>query len=187
MKIINEAEAKKMFWDIYDKYILTEDKSLRSKLSYLLKEIEKEDKVNQLLRPQKGWNKILAWQVLREQEFVYDSSVSFLFEGEILMWAPNLNKDILLTRIPTGEIETGLILRPGFKLDYTDKRCKVDHEWEQNVKKHGITDERGLYLPLYEIATVEKFCFNRIKEAEKAVQSYLMEEKKALARVLMQQ
>lgn len=182
---MNEKEEKitKSFWNMYDEYIKNENKNLRSKLSDLLKEIEKEDKVNQLLRPEKGWNEILAWQVLRDQEFVYNSSVSFLFEGEIIAWDPNNNYDIFLTRIPYAKTATGLILRPGFKLGYENKKNRTDYGWEQMVKKYGITDERGLYLPLYEVQTVEKFCLNLIEEAKKTVLDYLKKEK----RILIQQ
>jgi len=175
---MNKEEAVKLFWNVYDQYLQTEDRNLRPELSRLLKKIEKGDKASQLLRPEKGWNQILAWQVLREQSFFYNSSLSFLFEGEVVAVAPNRDKDILLTRIPTAEIKTGLILRPGFKLDYTDRKEKVDFEWEQKVAKFGITDERGLYLPLYEIATVERFCLSLIEEAKKNVLDYLKEQKR---------
>jgi len=170
---MNKEEILKKFWGIYDEYIQTGEKNLRSKLSDLLKKIEKEDKVNQILRPEKGWNKILAWQVLREQSFVFNESSFFLFEEEILLWVPDRNCDIFLTRIPSEEVETGLILRPGFKLERDDKREFSPLEWEETVEKYGITDERGLYLPLYEVETVEKFCFSRLEEAKESVIDYL--------------
>lgn len=172
-------EKIKKFWIIYDKYIQTEEKNLMPKLSDLLAQIENKDRRTQLLRPEKGWNNILAWQVLRNQSFIFNPNPFFLNQGEIIAWSPHWDRDVFLTRIPFTENVSGHILKPGFKLDFEDQEEKniSDYEWDQIVRTNGITDERGLYLPLYEFSTIIRLADNQIEQAKEKVVDYLNKEK----------
>lgn len=164
------------FWCIYDEYIQTGDKSLRKNLSKLLAQIEEKNKSKQLFRIEKGWNRILAWQVLRNQQFIYPGNnyPVFLNEGEILAWTPCWDRDVYLTRIPHIEEVSGYILRPGYYLECGQKDM-TNSEWEVFVNSHIFSDERGLYLPLYEFETVKKLAFEEIDLAKEKVVSYLSE------------
>ncbi len=164
------------FWNIYDKYIQTGDKDLRKILSQILSQIEEKGREKQLFRPEKGWVKILAWQVLRNQNFLYPRNNNYvsLNEGEILAWTPCWDRDVYLTRIPYNEVVSGSFLNPGYYLE-CDQKEMSDHDWENFVKKHVFTDERGLYLPLYELETVKKFAFEQIDLAKENVISYMNE------------
>ena len=164
------------FWSIYDEYIQTENKSLRNELSFLLSQIEEKGREKQLFRPDKGWVRILAWQVLRNQQFIYprNNHPVFLHEGEILSWTPCWDRDVYLTRIPFEEVVSGYFLNPGYYQELGQKEMS-DHEWETFVDSHVFTDERGLYLPLYEFETVKKFAFEQIEMAKEKVVSFLNE------------
>lgn len=167
----------KLFWEIYDKYIQTGDKSLRKELSDLLKQVEKHSRRDQLLRPEKGWNEILAWQILRYQPFIFSNHPVALFEGEIVIWLPHWDRDVFITRIPKEEFVSGSFLKPGFCLTHDDRNDKIDSEWDDIVLHNGITDERGLYLPLYSPDVVLKLCNSYITEKKDAMLTYLKKEK----------
>ncbi len=166
------------FWQLYDQYVQTENKDIRPRLSSLLSEIEEKDRRKQLLRPEKGWNTILAWQVLRTQEFIFSDNVIFrLYTGDVLVWEPHWDRDILLTRFPMEtNIISGRILKPGFEMTHEDKGELSDYEWNQQIRSLGITNEKGLYLPVYESDTLKKFCLSQIAEMQKGIFSYLGKE-----------
>lgn len=170
MEIIEE------FWNIYDKYIQTEDKVLRKELSDLLAQVEEKGREKQLFRPEKGWNRILAWQVLQTKRFIYPrvNQPVLLYEGEILAWTPCWDRDVYLTRIPYHEEVSGYIIRPGYYLE-CDQKDMTDSEWNEFANNHIFSDERGLYLSLYEFETVKKLAFEQIDLAKEKVVSYLSE------------
>jgi hypothetical protein len=170
-------EKIKLFWGIYDKYISTGDTSLRSELSKLLGQIEKKSRQDQLLRPEKGWNEILAWQVLRNQSFVFSKFPLWISEGEIVIWLPHWNRDVFITRFPKEEVGSGSFLKPGFHLTHDDKGDRSDYEWDDIILRNGITDERGLYLPLYNSNIILKICDYYIAERKKLMLDYLRKEK----------
>jgi hypothetical protein len=170
-------EKLKRFWQIYDKYIQTNDKSLRNDLSSLLKELEKPSRRDQLFRPEKAWNKILGWQILRNQPFIFTNHPLMLFEGEIIIWLPHWDRDVLITRIPKIEFVSGAFLKPGFYLSHDDQGDRDEHQWEEIVLCNGITDERGLYLPLYNFDDILNLCNNYIAEKKNEMINYLVKEK----------
>jgi len=170
-------EKLKLFWEIYDKYIKTGDVSLRKQLSDLLKHVEKKSRQDQLLRPEKGWNKILAWQVLRNQAFTFKNHPLWVHEGEIVIWLPHWDRDVFITRFPKEEVGSGSFLKPGFCLSANDKGKRSDYEWNEIVMFNGITDERGLYLPLYDPSAILMLCGHYITERKKEMLEYLKEEK----------
>lgn len=159
-------EIIKEFWEIYDKYIQTEEKDLRPRLSEILAQIENKDRRTQLLRLEKGWDRIVGWQVIRSQVFHYTNSHSYLNEGEILIWEPHWDRDIFLTRIPMNEVVSGGIIRPGYNFGYENKGNMSDYDYDQVVKFQGMTDERGLYLPLYDIETLKKLALRQFEIAK---------------------
>ena len=169
-------EKIKEFWSIYDEYIQTRDKILRKELSNLLSQVEEKSREKQLFRPEKGWIRILAWQVLRNQQFIYprNNFPVFLNEGEILAWTPCWDRDVYLTRIPYHEEVSGYIIRPGYYLE-CDQKDMTDSEWNKFVNNHIFSDERGLYLPLYEFETIKKFAFDQIDLSKEKIVSYLSE------------
>ena len=171
-------EKMKKFWVIYDEYIQTGDKNLRKELSSLLSQVEEKGREKQLFRPEKEWNKILAWQVLRTQEFIYpkNNRPSHLYEGEILAWTPGWDRDVYLTRIPYQEVVSGYFLNPGYYLE-CDQKNMSDDDWENFAKSRIFTDERGLYLPIYEFEIVKKFVFEQIERAKEIAVYYLIKEK----------
>lgn len=170
-------EKTDLFWTMYDKYIQTKDHSLRKELSGLLSQIEKKSRQDQLLRPEKGWNKILAWQVLRNQSFVFVNHSTFVHEGEIIIWFSHWDRDVFISRIPKEEFVSGAFLKPGFCLSHDDKGDMSDHEWREVVLCNGITDERGLYLPLYTPEVVLDLCDDFISEKREEMLKYLKDEK----------
>ena len=181
----NKDELLKEFWELYDRYIAEENKgvqnAMRSKLSALLAQIEKPSRKEQLTRPEKGWQRPIAWEVLRSQEFFYGrSKTTFqLFTGEMLTWIPHWDRDVFLTRIPRDEIVSNLsILHPGYNVELTDKPEDMsDWDWDQCVKNTNIfADERGLYLPLYEVETVKRFCIRELNQRIEDVIVYLEKE-----------
>ena len=179
-----EEEKKEMekkitlFWEMYDEYIQTGNASLRGALSYLLKQIEKPSRRDQLLRPEKSWDKILAWQVLRNQSFTFSSNSVFVYEGEVIIWLPHWDRDVFITRIPKEEVVSGSFLKPGFCFTYEDQGGQDDSNWGEIILRNGITDERGLYLPLYEPNVVLDFCNNYIAEKKELMLNYLAKEKR---------
>ena len=177
--VMDKNEILNAFWLLYEEYIQTGERGLRPKLSELLKEVENKDRKTQLLRPEKGWDTILGWQVLRNQQFVFTNTNLFdLCEGEILAWTPHWDRDVFLTRLPHKEVIAGTIIKPGFKLDYhEDRKGENDHEWDQMVRRVGITDEQGLYLPIYDLVTLIKFCDLEIAKIRPFIMDYLQKEK----------
>ena len=169
-------EKLKLFWCIYDKYIKTGDTSLRSQLSVLLSQIEEKDRKKQLLRPEKDWNKILAWQVLRHQSFIFSSRPLIVSEGEIIVWLPHWDRDVFITRIPREEFVSGAFLKPGFKMDSDDRGDLSDYDWERKVLQYGLTDERGLYLPLYNYEVVIQLCNQYFITAQQSMIDYIHKE-----------
>ena len=166
------------FWSLYDQYIVTGEPHVRPELSALLKQIENTDRKTQLLRPEKGWDKILAWQLLRTQEFIFSDTIPFvLYEGEILAWTPRWDRDVFLTRLPSLEFVSGRILKPGFKMTHEDRGDMSDWNWNQSIRAVGLTNERGLYLPLYDPTTLMKFCDQEIAKIRPRIIEYLKEEK----------
>jgi hypothetical protein len=170
-------EKTRLFWEIYDKYISTEDSSLRGKLSELLAQIENVSKKNQILRPEKGWNEILAWQALRDERFIFTKEPKWVYEGEIIISLPHWDRDVFITRSPREEFVSGHFLKPGYHLSSEDKGDRSDYEWDYFIITNGIVDERGLYLPLYDSDVVLKFCDNYIEEKKKKMLKYLEIEK----------
>jgi len=164
------------FWNVYDEYIQTGNKELREELSTLLFQIEGKSRENQLFRPEKGWDRILAWQALRTERFIYPgiNQPVLIYEGEILAWTRCWDRDIYLTRIPYREDVSGHIIRPGHYLE-CDQKDMTEPEWYEFVNNHTFSDERGLYLPLYEYKTVKKLAFAQIDLAKAKVVSYLDE------------
>ncbi len=159
------------FWLTYDRYITDGEASLRPILSRLLRQIETSDRREQLFRPEFGWTKIIAWQVLRKQEFWWfpspSSAHSFdLYEGEILVWHPQWDRDKFITRFPYKEFVSGQILRPGYKLGSFDeeKENMTKEAYDKYCKISGYTDETGLYLPIYELKTLRKFIDQQCKK-----------------------
>lgn len=151
------------FWSLYDHYVHTGDTTSRHHLSELLRIIEKPDRRTQILRPEKNWKEIIAWQVLRNQQFIFsDRVVNHLYEGEVIAWSPHWDRDIFLTRIPIEEKVSGRYIKPGYVLKHEDKKDNTDYEWEQTVLRYGLTDERGLYLPLFDVETLLKLCDRQI-------------------------
>ncbi|MCX6756523.1 MAG: hypothetical protein NTX85_04250 [Candidatus Nomurabacteria bacterium] len=172
------TQALQDFWALYDQYLDTKDESLYPQLSKLLEQVEEKNKSKQLLRPEKGWDKILAWQVLRDQTFIFSDTFTFdLIAGEILAWTPHWDRDVFLTRNPYRETISGKILKPGFILTGEDKGEASDYEWDQTVRYHGITNEKGLYLPLYDSISVLKLCDQQIAKMKPRILNYLQTEK----------
>ncbi len=153
-----ETETKE-FWSLYDQYIQSGDIALRHQLSKLLKVLENKDRRTQILRPGKNWNHILAWQVLRNQQFIFsDSQIVNLTAGEVIAWSPHWDRDIFLTRVPIQETISGRYLKPGFKMTNEDRGDKGDHDWNRTILMYGITDECGLYLPIFDVETLIRLC-----------------------------
>ncbi|MGE5426036.1 MAG: hypothetical protein ACM3PZ_03105 [Bacillota bacterium] len=139
------------FWKLYDLYVETGNYQFLSDLSKGLAELEQKDRQNQLTRPDKSWNKILAWQVTRNQVFHHPNNHTFqLREHEIIMWHRHWDRDMYISRIPSLELVSGAYLNPGNKMDLEDKDDYSVNEWDNIIKYRTFTDERGLYLPLYQ-------------------------------------
>ncbi len=157
------SEQTKEFWSLYDQYIQNGDKALRHQLSKFLMVLENKDRRTQILRPEKNWNNIIAWQVLRTQQFIFsDTQVLYLYEGEVIGWSPHWDRDIFLTRVPIYELVSGRYIKPGFKLTHEDKGDTPDHEWRQTILHYGLTNECGLYLPIFDADTLMKLCDREI-------------------------
>lgn len=170
-------EKLELFWKVYDNYITTGSMDLRGELSRLLSQVETKDKREQLFRPEKGWNNILAWQVLRDQEFIFGDYPVMLSEGEIIIWFPHWDRDVFITRLPIEEKISGRYLKPGFHMDFEDREEESDDEWSQKIQQVGITDERGLYLPLYDSGTLIKFCDQYFTGGRVILLDYLTKER----------
>lgn len=141
-------EETKLFWKAYDLYIGTGDVSLRNQLSGLLRQVENKDKRKQILRPEKGWGRILAWQVLGDRSFNLGGCPVFVYSGEVIIWQQHRDRDVILNRIPMEQTDSGILLNPG---------CYVD----------GKRDERGLYLPLYSKDVVIRMSTQYLDEKKK--------------------
>jgi hypothetical protein len=169
------------FWQLYDQYVQTNTKEMRGELASLLKEIEIPDRKKPLLRPEKGWNKVLAWQVLRNQQFIFSDSVPFcLYAGEMLIQDKPYDRDIFLTRFPIDETISGRLLKHGFEMTHDDRGSLDDSEWMQKVRACGITNEKGLYLPIFEMEVLQRFCKQKVEEMEKGIFSTLHEKLRLL-------
>lgn len=169
-------EKVKEFWKLYDQYILSMDPTMRPDLSGLLMQIEQKSKREQLLRPEKDWNHIAGWQVLRNEKFFFADNVKFqMLEGEIVVWCPHWDRDVFVTRNPTEEHMSGRLLKPGYKMDSNDRGDRSDIEWKEICTHHGLVDERGLYLPLYDLPTIMKFCDQEITKIRPRVKKALKE------------
>jgi len=169
-------EKLELFWRIYDEYIKTGNPNSRGELSKLLSQVEKKSRREQLFRPEKNWNKILAWQVLRYQEFVFNNHPVAISAGEMIIWQSDWDRDVFITRLPIKEEVSGSFLKPGFHMDFEDRKEESDHEWSQKIQQGGITDERGLYLPLYDSKTIIKFCDQHLTEGRALIFHYLQKE-----------
>ena len=99
-----------------------------------------------------------------------------LVEGEIIIWLPHWDRDVLVARAPREEFVSGTFLKPGFNMTWEDKGERSDYEWEQVISQYGISDERGLYLPLYSEDVIRKLCDNFCIEHQKSVHEYLKKE-----------
>ena len=86
------------------------------------------------------------------------------------------DRDVFLTRIPYEEHISGGFLNPGYYLECNQKEMS-DSDWGDFVDKHIFTDERGLYLPLYEFEHIIKLANSQIEKAKKGVIDYLILEK----------
>jgi hypothetical protein len=166
-------KGRDLFWHIYDQYVETGDIFLRSRLSELLTKFEEKSRSNQILRPVKGWNKILAWQALRNQEFIVLKPIQeyrfFLREGEIIIWDRHGDRDILITRVPNGNFISNTMLKFPGHVRLLEERVHYESETI-------FTDERGLYLPLYEPATILRLSQQFRAEADKEMTSYIRKE-----------
>lgn len=164
------------FWSLYDRYIKNPDENLRPSLSDLLAQIEQSNRETQLIRPKKCWDKIIAWQVLRNQRFLLGNGNHFYLEaGEILAWTPHWDRDVFITRIPHEEWVSGSILRPGYHFNEDDFERLTSEG--KDAAEQTITDERGLYLPLYDFETVIMLSNNYIEKSKKQIIKFLREEK----------
>jgi hypothetical protein len=142
----------KLFWEVYDNYLVTGDRYQRYRLSPILAKIENEGRENQLFRSKKGWDKIIAWQVLRNQMLQFKENQFSLLEGEIIVWQKHWDRDVFISRIPRDQLVSGWILNPGSEY------------------------EKGLYLPIYQVSHLIKL-FNDYLEYKRAeLPNWLKEE-----------
>ena len=167
----------KLFWDLYDEHLKTERVMLRPELSRLLSLIEDKEKRTQLLRPEKGWNDIIAWQILRDQKFSFGSKDFSFSEGEIITLDFNqyITCIVFLTRVPFFRSVNFPLLKPGHYMNRSHKEDlgMDDSDWNDLIEKKGLTDERGLYLPLYEIDTVLKLMSLEFEKANNFAGQFL--------------
>ena len=171
-------EKLEKFWELYDEYILDGNPTLREKLSGRLAEIEQPGREKQLFRPEKNWNQILAWQVLRDQNFIFsDKDTCDLYEGEILAWTLKWDRDYFITRMPFKAVVSRELIKPGFVLTHDDQGELGDDAWNQKIRYCGLTDERGLYLPIYEKETLLKLCKLEMNHMRDNIVDYLTREK----------
>lgn len=183
MKKEEKEKAASEFWALYDEYLSdngrasqTEKQASMERLSVLLAMIESKDRANQLCRPEKSWDKIVGWQILRDQDFYFSGRTPLTLQaGEMIVWEQRKDNDvdILVTRIPRREIPYGRILKPGFNMNYRDRGDRSDWEWSQLVAEVGVTDERGLYLPIFERSLFARLCEERLGEAYQDMMRYL--------------
>lgn len=173
------AEKTKEFWELYNGYIANGDRTSWSKLSELLALIEEKSRGNQLLDPNNGRTKIIAWQVLRNQDFLFPRGDQpfRLYAGELL-YESHWDRDVFLTRIPKIECVSGDILHPGYYcgLEQKEKQNMSDDDWKEFCNKNMFADERGLYLPLYEKPIVKSLCMQEIEDHKKILEKYLQDE-----------
>jgi hypothetical protein len=154
------------FWKIYSQYLLSQKQpspkfNLRPTLSSLLAQIEEHDRRTQVTHRVKG-NTILAWQVLRDQEFYVNGELAItLYQGELLGWEQQWDRDVFLTRIPYRETVSGFILNPG-------RTCSGEDNYIFN-------DERGLYLPIFDAKVLFTIINNETSKVKPRVIKYLSE------------
>jgi hypothetical protein len=168
MEESKKEKKLEQFWSLYDQYVasikacseLEIKADIRQRLSVLLAQVERKDRYNPLCRPEKGWMKPVAWQVLREQQFLFmfGKSPLILSEGEVIVWDQENDRDVLVGRIPRVDFIAGRVLKPGFHMDYSDRGDRSEEEWRKCVFENGLTDERGLYLPVYDRSLIVQFC-----------------------------
>ena len=171
-------EKLKKFWELYDEYVLDGNPKLRKKLSGHLAEVEQPGRQKQLFRPEKNWNQILAWQILRNQDFIFSDKDTFeLYEGEILAWTPEWDRDYFITRLPFKAVVSRELIKPGFVLTHDDKGDLDEYDWKDKIRHCGLTDERGLYLPIYEKETLLMFCKQEMNHLKENIIDYLSREK----------
>jgi hypothetical protein len=138
---MEKTEIIKNFWEVYNEYIETLNQDLMPRLAELLSQIENKSK-EQLDTAES----VIAWQVLRNQEFLFcrgDNVVRFqLVQGELIIWFPDWDRDLFVSRFPHYELISGQILHPGY-------HCSVPEVSYEGTASKIYTDERGLYLPIY--------------------------------------
>jgi len=175
------------FWKVYDTYMKTRDISLRKELSRLINDIEilsrQDDKPAHhediFKRPEKDWDKILGWQVLDRRMFYFSNNHHFeIYEGEIIIRHYGWDRDYLVTRNPSRELICGNVLNPGLHIDSeTKEKYKMsDYDWEQVMKRKGLRDERGLYLPIFEVTDLVALCDLELAKIRPRMIKYLNEE-----------
>ncbi|PKM88749.1 hypothetical protein CVU83_01165 [Candidatus Falkowbacteria bacterium HGW-Falkowbacteria-2] len=143
--------TKEDFWRLYDKYVDSGNYQYLPELSEGLAELETPNRVNQLKHSLRGWKKILAWQVTRNQTFIHANDHRFYLEAhEIIMWHQHWDRDMYISRIPSLELVSGAYLNPSNKLSLEDEDNYSEKEWNEIIIHRTFTDERGLYLPLFE-------------------------------------
>ncbi|HSE56746.1 MAG TPA: hypothetical protein VLB02_01530 [Candidatus Paceibacterota bacterium] len=123
------ADTITKFWQVYDEYTALHDSSLKFLLLSFL--ADQDEQVGNLTRPEKGWNHILAWEVLKQHTFFLSrENIQFeVFEGEIIVVQRDWDRNVFCTRIPHQEFVRGSIL---------------------SMKER----EGRIFLPLYEAAVV---------------------------------
>lgn len=175
-------KALEKFWSLYDYYVKNDgDPKLMGDLSRLLAEVENKGREKQLFRPENGWNSILAWQTLRSQDFYFKGDIQFsLLAGEIIAWSKPWDRDVLLTTYGQKQFVSGTILRPGYSLTHEDRGDKNDTEWDEFTRDKTFTDERGLYLPIYEANTLMMLCDKALARMRADIVTYLRVEKSIL-------
>jgi hypothetical protein len=100
----------------------------------------------------------------------------YLEEGEVLSISTSVYVQFLSR--PSSQFEMpGAILKPGYHLSNKDRGEISAHKWSHMIALNGLTDERGLYLPLYKYEDVLKFSFSEAETIIKRVISFLEKEK----------
>lgn len=149
---MNHSVVEK-FWRVYDEYVDTYNRKLFPELSNRLSLVEQQSRSNQILRLEKGWKRILAWQVLRDQAFIFSDNNQFnMEEGEILAWQREWDRDTFLTRSPILNFisNEGSILSPGVDYSLHNRDNTKSDELKKIMKDTGLANQKGLYLPIFE-------------------------------------
>lgn len=165
------------FWKVYDEYMSTGDPLLRPQLSAFLRQVEKQSRREQLFRPEKKWNEILAWQVLRGEEFIFPHGniPQFIYEGEIIIWQPNWDRDVFTTRYPRdSKISSTGYLNPGRSYTLMDINDLKGNARDEAVRNAGVfANEKGLYLPIYEVDSVKMLVRKQFEHQKKETEDFL--------------